>query len=210
MLEPPQPRVRRAVHLPRELRRRVEMPRQGQVCVLVHWACAVRIAVYPHTARIEDARDVLRARRFEQHARPAVVDELGAGWVRDDVVDVRDRCEMHDRVAASDGPAHGVLLSPSTEIGAGSRPGAIETSRCSKRARWARAQVHVSGSGPSRCASTSRPSVSASTAARDAGSSASVPGDRSASGARPSRAAAASPGRPSSRERLRNAPYHPR
>ena len=84
------------------------MPRQGQVCVLVHRARAVRVAVYPHTARIEDARDVLRARRFEQHAGPAVVDELGAGWVGDDVVDVRDRCEMHYRVAASDGPAHGV------------------------------------------------------------------------------------------------------
>ncbi len=62
---------------------------------------ARRVAVDPDGAAVDEGADPLLARCLEHHARAARVHEIGVHRVERDLVDVRDRREMDDRVAAA-------------------------------------------------------------------------------------------------------------
>ncbi len=98
--------VARRVHLAGDLRRRVEVLRQAERRVLVDDGRAGRVAVHPDRAREDEAAAAVVAHGLEQRLRAADVHEVGAGRLAGDEVDVGDRGEMQEGVAALDRGAH--------------------------------------------------------------------------------------------------------
>ena len=103
-------RVRAAVHLAGELRRRVQVRGKRERALLVDDSVDRRVAVDPDGAAVDDAVDAGVAGRLEDHLRAVDVDPVGPQRVGDDVVDVRDRGEVDDRLAAARRAPRGVAV----------------------------------------------------------------------------------------------------
>ena len=107
-VQPVERRVRAAVHLPRELGRRVEVVGQLDGVVLVDRARGV--AVDPDRARVDDARDARAARGLQHVERAPRVDRLGLGRTQRDIVDVGRGGQVDDGVAAAHRLAQGLAI----------------------------------------------------------------------------------------------------
>ena len=99
VVDPVQLLVGLAVELARELGARVQVARRGQQRLLVD-RLALAVGVDPDRRGVDDPLDLGAAGRLEHRDGAAGVDPLGVLGLGVDVVDVGDRGQVRDRVAA--------------------------------------------------------------------------------------------------------------
>ena len=110
-------RVREAVHLAGDLRRRVEVSRKRQGRVLVDRPLRRSVPVDPHGAAVHNPADLGVTCGLEDHLRAVDVDPVGVDRVGHDVADVCDGGEVDDRVATAGGAPGGITVGNVAEHG---------------------------------------------------------------------------------------------